>query len=484
MQGIQGGAYQPLSQQDIKTIHESSLELLIEVGLNVLSEKAFEVFKKAGADVDTEKRMVKIPYGVVQSALKTAPKEVTLYGREDKHNLRCTGKNVHMGTGGTTIYALDLYTNKKRKALMKDIRNIARLVDALENIHFYVIPVYPTDIKPSEVDISRFYGSILNTSKHVMSGIFTWEGLDKTIRMAEEVAGGKEELRKKPFISFIACVMSPLKMDSFYGDLLVEIAKKGLPIAVPAEPLAGLTSPITIAGTLTGLHAETLAKLVIAQIINPGTPILYGCVASSTDPWTMRYVTGSIEMGLINAAAAQLAQYCELPNYTTAGMSDSKMVDAQNGYEKALTSLMVALSGSNFIHDSAGLVEFAMTASYKQYVIDNEINGMVMRAVKGIEVNKDTIALDLFKKVGPGGNFIGEKHTAKYLRREHFIPKISDRRTRSEWESDGRMDVEQSAIKEAKRILREHKPLSLSPGIRTRIRELFPEVWDTVGTSY
>jgi len=477
MDTVQGGSYRPLSIADLRKIHEASLELLIEVGINVLSDKVFKLFQKAGARVDSEKRLVKIPYGIVQRCLQSTPKEITLYGREEKYNIYCSSKSVYMGTGGVAINVIDLYTNKKRKALLKDARNIARLVDALENIHFYVIPTYPNDLQPEDVDSNRFYASVLNTSKHIMGGIFTRDGLRKVIRMAEEIAGSKEQLRKKPFISFIACVMSPLKIDGFYGDLLLEVAQEGLPIAVPAEPLTSLTSPTTLAGTLTGLHAETLAKIVIAQLVNPGTPIMYASTASSTDPWTMRYISGSVEMGLINAAAAQLAQYLNLPNYTTAGMSDSKVVDAQNGYEKALTSLMVALSGSNFIHDTAGLVEFAMTASYKQYVIDNEINGMVLRAVRGIEVNRDTIALDVFRKVGPGGNFVSEKHTSKYLRKEHFIPRISNRKPRSEWEQEGAKDIEHRAIEEAKKILAHHKPLTLSKTIRSRIRKLFPEVW-------
>ncbi len=474
---FKGGAYKPLTPGAMKMIHESSLELLIEVGIKVHSDKAFNLLRDHGAQCDTKSRVVKIPYGMVTSALDTVPKRLILYGREDKHNLQCAGSNVYLGTGGTTLDVIDLYSNKKRRALLKDVRDTARLADALDNIHFFVVPVYPSDLEPNDVDVNRFYGSILNTSKHVMAGIFTWDGLAKTLRMAEEIAGGKEELRKRPFISFIACIMSPLKIDSFYGDLLVTIAEHGLPIAVPAEPLTGLTSPVTLAGALTGLHAETLAKIVIAQEVNPGTPIMYACTASSSDPRTMRYVTGSVEMGLINAAAAQMAQYLNLPNYTTSGMSDSKVVDAQNGYEKAMSTLMVALAGSNFIHDSAGLVEFAMTTSYKQLVIDNEINGMAMRAVRGIEVTKDTIALDVFKKVGPGGNFIAERHTSKYLRQEHFMPKLACRKPRGEWEEDGRHDIEYRAIEEAKRLMKEHKPLGLSKELRAKIGKLFPEVW-------
>ncbi|MEA3435794.1 MAG: trimethylamine methyltransferase family protein [Thermodesulfobacteriota bacterium] len=478
MKPVSGGQYKPLSGKDVKRIHEAALELLVDVGIKAGGEGMLKLFRYAGAKVDSEHNIVKIPYRTVQECLYSVPKEVVLYGREDKHNLYLSGKNVYMGSGGTAINVIDLDSNRRRKALLKDVRNLAKLIDNLDNIHFNLIPVYPNNIKAEEVDINRFYASILNTTKHIMGGIYTIEGLKKTIKMAELIAGSKEELRKRPFVSFIVCVMSPLVVDKFYGDVLIEIAKQKLPVAVPAEPLTGLTSPITLAGNLTGLHAETLAKIIIAQLVHPGTPTIYACTASTADPWSMRYLSGSVEMGLINAGAAQLAQYLDIPNYTTAGMTDSKAVDAQNGYEKALSSLLVALSGSNFIHDTAGLIEFAMTVSYKQYVIDNEINGMVLRAVKGIDVNAETIALDVFKKVGPGGNFINQKHTKKYLRKEHYIPHLSDRKPISEWEKDGSRDIEHRAIQSAKKILKEHEPLSIPSYLKNKIREKFPEVWD------
>jgi trimethylamine--corrinoid protein Co-methyltransferase len=172
----------------------------------------------------------------------------------------------------------------------------------------------------------------------------------------------------------------------------------------------------------------------------------------------MGYVSGSVEMGLINAGAAAMAQYIGLPNYTTAGMSDSKMVDTQNGYEKALTNALVALSGSNFIHDAAGLVEFASTASYKQYVIDKEIIGMVMRAVRGIEVSDETIALDVYRRIGPGGNFLSDIHTCQWMRKEHYTPQLSDRQLRINWEKSGKPCVEEKAKAIAKTILRVISP--------------------------
>ncbi|MFH1911329.1 MAG: trimethylamine methyltransferase family protein, partial [Pseudomonadota bacterium] len=196
----------------------------------------------------------------------------------------------------------------------------------------------------------------------------------------------------------------------------------------------------------------------------------------STDLRTMGYVSGSVEMGLINAGAAAMAQYLNLPNYTTSGMSDAKVVDAQNGYEKAVTDVLVALSGSNFIHDAAGLVEFASTASYKQYVIDDEIIGMAMRAVRGIEVTDETIALDAYRRVGPGGNFLADPHTISWMRREHYQPKLSDRQLRINWEKAGGPTVEEKAVATAKRLLADHKTLGLPGDLNDALRAEFPKI--------
>lgn len=476
MKPMAGGQYRPLTEEGIGKIHNAALILLSEIGVEVHSRLAFETFQKHGALCDPSKKLVKIPRAMVEDAVAKAPKKVVLCGREEKHDLCCEGKNVYLGTGGTVLNVIDLETDEKRPSLLRDVRDIAKLCDALENVHFMVLPVYPNDLPPQEVDINRFHSSIMNCSKHLMGGIYTLKGTLDTIKMAETIAGGPKALRERPFISFITCVVSPLKIDDLYGDILYHIARAGMPVAIPAEPLTGATAPVTIAGLLTGLHAETLSGLVLTQLVNPGTPVLYACTATSTDLKTMGYVSGSVEMGLINAGAAAMAQFLSLPNYTTAGMSDSKLVDTQNGYEKALTNALVALSGSNFIHDAAGLVEFASTASYKQYVIDDEIIGMVMRAVRGIEVNDETIALDAYRRVGPGGNFLSDPHTVQWMRREHYTPKLSDRQLRVNWEKSGRPCVEEKAKAIAKAILKEHKPLGLPKEIQDQLRGMFPEL--------
>jgi trimethylamine---corrinoid protein Co-methyltransferase len=296
------------------------------------------------------------------------------------------------------------------------------------------------------------------------------------IRMAEIVAGSAEALRQRPLISMIACIISPLRMDKTYGDLLVTIAKNGIPVACPAEPLCGATSPVTLAGNLVIQTVDSLMGVVLTQITNPGTPVIFGSVATSTDLRNLRYLAGSIEMGLLNAAGAQMAQFYQLPFYATGGMTDSKTLDAQSGYESALTAMLCALAGANFIHDAAGLMEFAMTMCYEKLVIDNEILGMVMRSVDGIKVDDETLALDLIKQAGPGGNFVAARHTRRFMRSEHYQPTLSDRKSRESWEADGGKTTWERAAEKVKELLAKDK-YSLPDEVR---RQVLREINDIV----
>jgi trimethylamine--corrinoid protein Co-methyltransferase len=288
--------------------------------------------------------------------------------------------------------------------------------------------------------------------------MYSLEGTLDVIRMAEMIVGDAEKLQKEPIVSFISLIISPLLVDKLYGDIIIEVAKRGIPISVPCEPQTGSTSPVTLAGNLTMYAADTLTGVTLTQLANPGTPVLCGYVGTTTDLRSMGYLSGSVESGLLNAGAAQIAQHWKIPFYATAGMSDSKTIDVQTGYESALTSLVVALSGANYIHDAAGLMEFAMVASYEKYVVDNEIIGMVLRILRGIEVTPETIAADLIKKVGPAGHFLREVHTVKHMRSEFFFPKLSDRELRENWLASGGLDARQRANIIARQILTEHQP--------------------------
>jgi trimethylamine--corrinoid protein Co-methyltransferase len=272
----------------------------------------------------------------------------------------------------------------------------------------------------------------------------------------------------------VTCVISPFKLDESYAQLTMEAARNNIPVVVPTEPLCGATAPITLAGNLVVQNVDTLAGVMLAQLANPGAPTLYGCISSITDLRDMKYLSGAVEMGLMNAAAAQMAQFYRLPYYATAGMSDAKVNDAQAGYESAITSLMVALAGGNFIHDAAGFLEFCMTASYDKLVIDNEIIGMVMRAVEGIEVNEETLAFDLIKKTGPGGHFVSARHTRRHMRSEQYTPQLSDRDDRSKWEATGARDARVRASEKVQAMLAKPMESVIPAEVRERLKAEIP----------
>lgn len=466
--GLNGGSFKLLTEESIQRIHQTAIQIIEEVGFEVNSETALELFKRAGARVDHGKRLVRLPQKKVMELIGMAPSEVRLCGKDEKHDIILGGQRVYTGTGGTALYVYHQKTGQKQLASLDDLKRIARLVDNLDNIHLFLLPTYPNELPIEQVDVNRFFAALDNTSKHVMGGVYTLEGVNQVIRMAEIIAGSSEKLSRRPLISMIACSISPFTMDGQYGDLVVAIAKKGIPLVCPAEPLCGATSPVTLAGNLVIQTVDSLMGIMLTQIINPGTPAIFGSVATNTDLRDLKYLAGSVEMGLLNAAGAQMAQFYHLPFYATGGMTDSKVLDAQSGYESALTSLLCALAGANFIHDAAGLMEFALTACYEKYVIDNEILGMVMRAVEGIKVNDDTLAYDLIKQVGPGGNFVTAKHTRRFMRSEHYETTLSNRDSRDDWETKGSKTTWEGAADKVEEILAKHD-YSLPQTIRDQV---------------
>jgi trimethylamine--corrinoid protein Co-methyltransferase len=474
--GLPGGQYKPLSDEDIVRIHKTSLKVFAEVGVQVNFSPARELFHSAGAEVHESSRIVKVPPSLVEELIHQAPPIIRLCGRAENGEFDCEigGNKVHLGTGGTALNVQDPGSQDSRRATLQDVVDMARLVDALDNIHFYMLNVYPDDLSGEDVDVNRFGAALNHTRKHVMGGVYTIEGVKNVIRMAEIIAGSPHKLRDRPFISMVTCLISPFKLDEHYAQFTMEAARNRIPVVVPTEPLCGATAPITLAGNLVVQNVDTLAGVMLAQLTNPGAPTLYGCISSITDLRDMKYLSGAVEMGLMNAAAAQMAQHYLLPYYATAGMSDSKVNDAQSGYESAITSLMVALAGGNFIHDAAGFLEFCMTASYDKLVIDNEIIGMIMRAVEGIRVNDETLAFDVIKKAGPGGHFVSARHTRRHMRSEQYLPQLSDRDNRPKWQAAGAKDARARASEKVRSILDKPMEAVIASDIRERVRAEIP----------
>jgi len=382
---------------------------------------------------------------------------------------------VHYGTGGTAIYVLDPDTGEQRPSTTEDVILNARMVDALEHVHVFTINVFPSDIDEKDhIDVNRFFHSLDNTTKHVMGGLYSAAGCRKVVEMAEMIAGDGEALRRRPFVSFITLVISPFKIDRDYGEMTCYLAREGLPVVVPTEPMCGTTSPVTLAGNVLTHVAETLAGITLVQCVNKGAPGICGSVGSISDLRTMGNLGGPIERAMIHAAVSQMAQYFQLPLYSTAGTSDAKDVNIQAAYESAMSNLLVAASGANYIHDAAGLTEFDLTVSYEKLVMDNEILGMCQRVLRGIEVDDETLGTELIIDRGPGQDFLGEEHTVRHMRDEFFVPRLANRDKREFMEPDS------DALSRARafvRDMRNGEPESkLESSVRERVLAAFPEI--------
>ena len=450
-----GGKYGVLTEEQVVEIHQAALEVLQRVGLRVESEEFLKIYGDGGAEIDFKNRIVKIPPELVEEALKVVPHRVVLYGRKPEYEMDLSDARVYLGTGGAAVQVLDLETGEARPTTLKDQADIARLVENLENVHFFQCPVVPRDVPADKVTINSFYAALANTYKPVQESAHTPQAARDAIELAAMIAGGKDNLREKPFISFVTSWMvSPLKLDVHIATVLREVVQNGIPVALSSAPITGSTAPITLAGLLTQVHAEELSGIILTQLICEGAPVLYGPVPGAANLHDMSYAGGAIETALLDVAAVQLAHYIDVPIYSDAGETDSKLPDIQAGYEKAASIVLVALAGGNYIHHAAGMMEGMITVAYEQYVIDNDIIGMALRILQGIEVDRDHLAVEVIERVGPGGNYLIQDHTIKHLRSgEFFIPHVADRRGREAWETGERLDARERARRRAKEIL-------------------------------
>ena len=472
MTEYRGGKFSVLSSDQIYDIHMATLEVLEKTGVQVKEENALKMLDDAGAVVDFKTKRVHIPQYLVQEAIQKAPKTIKLCGRDQKNNLRVEGNRSYFGLGGSGIYMLDPDTYQRRTATLQDLVDSTRLADSLENIDFLMGLIIPQDVDQSVWDRHSALIKLQNTTKHCFTGALGEDGARDVLKMASLVAGGENELKKNPLFSFILCTVSPLTHDARNTETAMELARHKAPIIFACESISGGTAPVTLGGTLVLQNAEVLSANVIAQLTNPGTPVIYGAVSSPMDMRNGSIVMGVPEVALLGVAVTQLAQYYGIPLYSMAGISDSKIPDAQAAYEKALQQVLVGLTGGNLIHNAAGMLDKMITGSLEQMVIDDEIIGMVKRIMRGIEINTDTLATDIIDKVGPGGNFLGEKHTRKHYQSEHDLSTLSDRLTREAWEKKGSKDVVQRANEVVKQRLESHKVESLDREVVEMLKKI------------
>jgi len=457
--GPEGGQYCPLTMDRIGRIHETSLRILEEIGVKVDLTEAREVFASGGASVDETSKMVKIGAQLVERALHEAPRRFRLCGRSEENDLVVEGRRTYFGTGGAAINVVDLETGNIRKSTLKDIADFARLVEELPNIDFFVTPCTAQDVAEEYLPVNEFYAALSNTTKHVIGPVYTPTGARQVIAMGQMLAATGQTLQSRPFFSItISWMNSPLCFDTVGTQSLMEVVKRRVPVTLSAAPMAGSTSPITLAGTLVQLHAEELAGIVFTQILSPGAPVIYGGIPSMADMRRLTYIGGGVEFGMMNAAIAQLSNYIGVPNHNSAGITEAKIPDRQAVYEKCFAIVQCALSGSNLIHHAAGILESLLTISDEQLVIDNEIIGMARRAVEGISVSVEKMAFEAIREVGPGGDYLHSEHTLDHLNSEFIEPMLADRSARQDWEKMGKEGIGDKARKKAASILHAARP--------------------------
>ena len=461
-----------LKREDLRRIHSSTLKILEETGVRVDEENALKLLDDAGATVDFKRRIVRVPQSLVEELIKKARRCVRLCGRNPKHDLTLGEGRVYVMTSSTGIRVLDMDTGEVRQSTKKDVEDSARLADALENFHIYSIMVDALDYPEEIMGLEEADAMFNNTEKHIDTGAQSTLGAKDTIRMAAAVAGGFEELRKRPIIDFMQNPVSPLIHDRGDTEAILECAKHEVPLMILNMAQAGGTSPVTIAGTLSITNAEVLSGMLIAYLTNPNVPLIYGTSSIVLEMKNLSEpsIFGLIEDSLIASGAAQLAKHYGFPSLVNGfGGGWSELDDERLGFLGDMMAMLPPLAKADILYDG-GLIEDSMTLSYEDMVISNEVGGMVLRALRGIEVNEETLAENVIHKVGPGGNFLTEKHTLEHLRKEIFIAEIFDKPKVK--------DIQETAKKKAKHLLNTHQPEPLDKGVREELRRIVKEAWE------
>jgi len=465
-----------LSTDDLTQIDQMGRRILARVGVRVLGNEFLDVLQKAGAQVDDSDQRVRFEQGWLEEKLSHAPTNFTLHARNGKHDVHLGEGRIHFANGGRVFRILDMGTGGYRLTMLRDVAHTAALVDHLDNISVYVIACQAHDLEPQFYHLNDFYYAFNNTTKHVMGGCDNLAGVGQMWELARIIAGGEDQLREKPLASVITNPISPLTIDANTLSILNFCATHDLPVTCAPAPISGATAPVTLAGTLAQMHAEALAGVALVQVFRPGARVLYGAVPSTMDLRNMEYTMGSVEMAMMNAAAVQLAKIYDLPIYASAGVTEAKRPDIQAGCEKSFSNLMVAASGADLVHLAAGMLDSGNSISYEQYVIDNEIIGMIYRIIAGINVNEDSLGFEVIEKVGSGGTYVMEDHTVEHMMQEFFFPALSVRSNFDIWEQRGRPSMLSCAKDLVEEILADGTEGLLDTDLIVQIKKMFPDI--------
>ncbi|MBL6595464.1 MAG: trimethylamine methyltransferase family protein [Candidatus Puniceispirillum sp.] len=474
--GLEGGNFKPLNAAAVKAVDATVYQILEEIGLSQAPDTGIKYMTEAGAVLGDDGRL-RFPRALVEHTLAICGRHITLYGQNPKHDLLLSGSRVHYGTAGAAVHVVDVVKNEYRESYLADIYDAARIVEQMDNIHFFQRPMVARDIPdPADLDFNTVYAAIKGTTKHVGVSFTEAEYMKPVFEMLHMVAGGEDKWRARPFVSNSNCfVVPPLRFATESCLVMEEAVRNGMPVLLLSAGQAGATAPASIAGAVAQALAEVVAGLIYVNAMKPGHPCICGTWPFVSDLRTGAMSGGSGEQGLLTSACAQMLQYYDLPGGAAAGMADAKMPDAQSGYEKGSTLVMAGLSGLNMVYEAAGMHASLLGFCLDSLIIDNDMLGQCMRCVRGIEVNETTLGVQVMKDVcmGGPGHYLGHDQTIKLMQTEYIYPAIADRSSPKEWEELGKPNLLDTARKRKEEILESPHPLHIPDALDQDLRARF-----------
>ncbi len=462
-----------LKDDDVDYVHQASLEILEETGLIVRNEKARKRFAEHGAIVDHETELVKIPAYVVEKYRVMVPPTITLRGRNPEYDVTFPRKTPVIATASSAPDIVDPVTGVTRRATSADIANIAHLVNQLDGFDLFSISTLADDAPKDQFSLSRFYPALKNCEKPVRTSVYDIHEAEQVIRLGELIAGSKEAYWERPFINFGYCaIVSPLTMDYDSTEMLMYFAENDITAYGTIAPMGGLSTPLSLAGMLTLMNAEWLAAATLAQMSKTGTEQIYNFLPVFADMRDGAYAPGAIEIGMMNSAVCQMARFYNVPPGGYLGLTNSKLADAQAGFEKGMSPLLGAASGVSFIV-MGGLQDALMSFDFGQCAIDNEIALMIKRVREGFDFSQDSASLQEIKDTGPAGMFAANPATLERMTTATFMPELADRKLREQWEMENSTTIHQRALNKVQDILSQPNPAALPPEVDARVRAGF-----------